>query len=74
VDPAVWQRDLKDISDKLTEACRSVDPTSTEETIKKAHAADVVEGEEHAQAVSAAEVVPTESEPEEMQPFGEGIL
>jgi superfamily II DNA/RNA helicase len=74
VDPAVWQTDLKDISDKLTEACRSVDPTSTEETIKKAHAADVVEGEEHAQAVSAAEVVPTESEPEEMQPFGEGIL
>jgi len=53
-----------------------VDPTSTEETIKKAHAADVVEGEEHAQAISAT--VPGEppkpAEPEEEDAFGAGIL
>ncbi|HJZ56742.1 MAG TPA: DEAD/DEAH box helicase, partial [Gemmataceae bacterium] len=47
IDPADWKADLKEIADKLTETCRAVDPTSTEETIKKAHAADVVEGEEH---------------------------
>ena len=46
LDPADWQAELKDIADKLTEACRQVDPTSTEQTIKKAHAAaDVVAGE-----------------------------
>ena len=48
-----WKADLKEIADRLTETCRAVDPTSTEETIKKAHAADVVEGEEHAKAVTA---------------------
>ena len=62
-----WERELRELGDKLTEACRKVDPTSTEETIKKAHAADIVEGEEHAKAVSAAEVA---TEPE----FGAGIL
>ncbi len=46
VEPAAWQAELKDIADKLTEACRQVDPTSTEETIKKAHEkVDVVAGE-----------------------------
>ena len=47
---------------RLTESCRAVDPTSTEETIKKAHAADVVEGEEHAKPVTA-------TVPEEPPPF-----
>jgi superfamily II DNA/RNA helicase len=43
---AEWQTELKDISAKLTEACRQVDPTSTDQTIKKAQAvADVVAGE-----------------------------
>jgi len=37
IEPAAWQAELRDIADKLTEACRQVDPTSTEETIKKAH-------------------------------------
>jgi hypothetical protein len=46
LDPAAWQADLKAIADTLTEACRQVDPTSTEETIKKAHEkVDVVAGE-----------------------------
>jgi superfamily II DNA/RNA helicase len=42
-----WQKDLKDIADQLTASCRAVDPTSTDEMIELAHAADVVEGEEH---------------------------
>ena len=46
IEPAAWQAELKDIADQLTEACRGVDPTSTEETIKKAHEkVDVVSGE-----------------------------
>jgi hypothetical protein len=45
-EPAGWLAELKDIADQLTEACRGVDPTSTEETIKKAHEkVDVVAGE-----------------------------
>jgi hypothetical protein len=43
--PEEWQADLRDISERLTAACRAVDPTSTDEMIELAHAADVVEGE-----------------------------
>jgi superfamily II DNA/RNA helicase len=45
VEPAGWQKDLRDIADELTASCRDVDPTSTDETIELAHAADVIEGE-----------------------------
>ncbi len=56
MDPAEWQRDLKEIADKLTEACRQVDPTSTDNTIKNAHAAaDVVAGEVAVPTPPAAE-------------------
>jgi hypothetical protein len=44
-DATDWQPELRDITDKLTESCRAVDPTSTDEMIEQAHAADVVEGE-----------------------------
>ena len=40
-----WQADLRDIADQLTSSCREIDPTSTDEAIEHAHAADVVEGE-----------------------------
>jgi superfamily II DNA/RNA helicase len=43
--PEEWQRDLRDLADQLTASCRAVDPTSTDEMIELAHAADVVEGE-----------------------------
>jgi superfamily II DNA/RNA helicase len=76
LDPAQWKAELKEIGDKLTETCRAVDPTSTEETIKKAHAADVVEGEEHAAAVTAAtpERPSPPAEPDEEDAFGAGIV
>jgi len=74
VDPATWKAELKEIADKLTEICRAVDPTSTEETIKKAHAADVVEGEDHAKAVIAATPQPVQGlTAEEEDAFGSGI-
>jgi superfamily II DNA/RNA helicase len=40
-----WRAELRDIAERLTESCRAVDPTSTDEAIEHAHAADVVEGE-----------------------------
>src|SRR5262245_53181292 len=72
-----WKAELKEIVDKLTEICRAVDPTSTEETIKKAHAADVVEGEEHAKVATATapEQPPKPAEPDEdADSFSAGIL
>lgn len=48
-----WRHDLREVTDALTESCRAVDPTSTEEIIQLAHAADVVEGETLAAAAAA---------------------
>ena len=45
VETSAWQADLRDVADQLTASCRDVDPTSTDEAIELAHAADVVEGE-----------------------------
>jgi len=43
-----WQEDLRDLAERFTASCREVDPSSTDELIEQAHAADVVEGEAHA--------------------------
>jgi superfamily II DNA/RNA helicase len=43
--PDEWQAFLREIAERLTASCREIDPTSTDETIELAHAADVVEGE-----------------------------
>jgi hypothetical protein len=45
-----WQADLRELSEQLTACCRAVDPTSTDEIIELAHAADVVEGEAEAKS------------------------
>lgn len=42
-DPALWQKELAEIADVLTETCRKVDPSSTEQTIKQAKAVVAVE-------------------------------
>jgi superfamily II DNA/RNA helicase len=49
-----WRADLRDLADRLTASCRAVDPTSTDEMIEQAHAADVVEGETPALVESAS--------------------
>ncbi|MFM8273794.1 MAG: DEAD/DEAH box helicase [Gemmata sp.] len=70
-----WKKELTEISDKLTDLCRNVDPTSTEQAIKRAHGADVVEGEDRAQVVVAT--TPERSAAgltaEEEQDFGAGL-
>ena len=38
VEPQQWQADMKALADALTKTCEQVDPTSTEETIRKAQA------------------------------------
>jgi superfamily II DNA/RNA helicase len=44
--PAEWQQWLRDLAERLTNSCRDVDPSSTDELIEMAKsAADVVEGE-----------------------------
>lgn len=76
VDEKEWKTELRYLADRLAETCRAVDPTSTEETIKKAHAADLVEGEEHAKTAAAAspEAPPPPAEPDEEDAFGQGIV
>jgi hypothetical protein len=65
--PEAWQADLRDLSEKLTASCREVDPTSTDQAIQYAHAADVVEGEAKDGAV-------VEAPKEEKSAFGEGVF
>ncbi len=45
MESADWQLELRYIAEQLTASCREIDPTSTDEAIEQAHAADVVEGE-----------------------------
>jgi superfamily II DNA/RNA helicase len=45
MEPSAWQAELRDIAEQLTASCREIDPTSTDEAMAQAHAADVVEGE-----------------------------
>jgi superfamily II DNA/RNA helicase len=74
--PEEWRAELKDISERLTASCREVDPTSTDEVIQLAHAADIVEGEAGA-AKTVPDEAPKPSEPGPEKParaFGAGIL
>ena len=71
--PLEWQNDLRDLSERLTETCRQVDPASTEETIQKAHVKDPLAiGED---AIPPAPPPPVPATPEEAgSSFGAGIL
>jgi hypothetical protein len=52
VSPDTWQGELRELAERLTASCRAVDPTSTDELIEQAQAADVVEGEAYAASVT----------------------
>jgi superfamily II DNA/RNA helicase len=75
-----WQGFLRDLANRLTDSCRRVDPTSTEETIQRAHSPDALIGQG-----PAVDVVPatlgevkepaTESQPAEIEnEFGAGVF
>lgn len=63
-----WRAELRDLADQLTASCRAVDPTSTDQVIQLAHAADVVEGETEAKTEVKADPTP------EGKAFGEGVF
>ncbi len=65
IEPQRWQADMKAIADALTKTCEQVDPTSTEETIRKAQA--VAKLEEPA----AETPPPADDDPAD---FAEGLL
>ena len=52
VEPAAWQAELRELSERIAASCREVDPSSTEDALQHAHAADLVEGESHAAEVA----------------------
>jgi superfamily II DNA/RNA helicase len=70
MDPDTWKAELRELTDRLTASCRVVDPTSTDEVIQMARAADVVAGETAAQVVAAA-AEPPPSDPAD--DFASGI-
>jgi hypothetical protein len=68
VEPDVWASELQSISDRITECCRSVDPTSTDIALEQArHAAEADEGES---PLAEKAMVAEPPQPK----FGEGIL
>lgn len=71
-----WQADLSDITERLIESCRAVDPTSTDDVLEHARDADVVGGE--AAVGKTAEVAGPKGETadsrHEESSFGAGIL
>src|SRR5262245_35048970 len=75
-----WQGFLRDLANRLTDACRRVDPTSTEETIQRAQSADALAGQGPAVHVvpatlSAIAAPATESKAVEMEEeFGAGLF
>jgi superfamily II DNA/RNA helicase len=44
-DPDEWQNFLRETVNRLTESCRAIDPTSTDDVVQHAHDASFVEGE-----------------------------
>jgi len=63
-DPKAWHDEMVDIAAQLTASCRAVDPTSTDQFVQEAQAADVVEGEtasEHPHALAEALAAATQT-------------
>lgn len=56
IEPAAWQEELRELSDRLAASCRQVDPSSTDDAIQHAHAADLIEGEAHAAEQLGAQI------------------
>jgi superfamily II DNA/RNA helicase len=67
VEADVWSAELQSISDRISECCRGVDPTSTDIALEQArHAGEADEGEPLAEQAAL--------QPEPPRQFGEGIF
>lgn len=77
--PEEWQTFLRELANRLTDTCRRVDPTSTEEAIQRAHSADALVGQGPAVDVvpatlSAIETPKSESQAAQVEEeFGAGL-
>jgi hypothetical protein len=77
--PEEWQTFLRDLANRLTDSCRRVDPTSTEEAIQRAHSGDALVGQGPAvdvvpPSLSAIETPKTESQAADVEEeFGAGL-
>ncbi|HZT82878.1 MAG TPA: DEAD/DEAH box helicase [Gemmataceae bacterium] len=69
VEPAAWQAELRGLAERLTESCRAVDPTSTDQALQHAFDADLVAGE-----VPPPPLPATPPVREEQPSFGAGIF
>jgi superfamily II DNA/RNA helicase len=72
--PEEWRADLSDITEKLIESCRAVDPTSTDDVLEHARDADVVEGETAVGKAADARKIDPSDPRQEGSAFGAGIL
>jgi hypothetical protein len=68
IDPAVWQAELRDLADEITNCCRAVDPESTDKAIEAAvKAPDVIRGEQQSTPEAPKEIE------EDAEDFGIGV-
>ena len=44
MDEAVWRDELRDLSEKLSECCRQIDPQSTDDMLQMSQGVDVLGG------------------------------
>jgi superfamily II DNA/RNA helicase len=75
-----WQEFLRDLANRLTDTCRRVDSTSTEETIQRAQSADALAGQGPAVHVVPATLGNVQERPADVQAgeveeeFGAGLF
>lgn len=76
--PEEWRAWLREVEARLTASCRKVDPTSTDQVIQSAKAADVVEGETakplEIPELPQVEVVYSPDQQSAPEGFGAGII
>ena len=71
IDADEWKKELREIADTLTKACRQVDPASTDLSIQKAHqVVDVVVGEKD----SGVSIQDSEKSEEVIDNFAAGLI
>jgi superfamily II DNA/RNA helicase len=69
-----WRADLSDITERLIESCRTVDPTSTDDVLEHARDADLVGGEAAIGKTPDLPKIEMSDPRQEVSGFGAGVL